>query len=419
MNIIQCCLQGAKHKKLGLPCQDRTYSLTQNGVTVIALADGAGNEKYTHSADGAECVCDTAVDFFCNNFDKFYEEEDTENLKTVLKTVCQRALQKRADELGVDDIIKLSSTMLVCAVKDDKVIVCHIGDGVIGMTTPEGAMVVSAPDNGEFASSTFFITNPYAEKKISISRFERGNATAFFMMSDGISEYVFDDAEGQMRETADKLASLATQKNGEQTLMRVIKNYVIDKYPNSDDCSYIILSFEDENDNTESFDETLRENDSFYELSYSEDEPEVQGLMAPLSVDSDKKAENFEDDDGESEKSERNLRTAVIIALVLVIAMGISIISAVVFLEKKDKKTVEKSITASTISRNDNHYESTQATSAVSTTRFSGGYTQSITVPTDNSENASSSSSETSSNIQNGKPGLPYGENSTQGEPVG
>lgn len=60
--------------------------MSENGVTVIALADGAGSKKYTHSAQGAECVTKTITKFFCNNFDKFYEKKDTNGLCSVTGT---------------------------------------------------------------------------------------------------------------------------------------------------------------------------------------------------------------------------------------------------------------------------------------------------------------------------------------------
>ena len=44
MKIIQHYAQGGKHKANDIPCEDRTYSLSENGVTVIALADGAGGK---------------------------------------------------------------------------------------------------------------------------------------------------------------------------------------------------------------------------------------------------------------------------------------------------------------------------------------------------------------------------------------
>lgn len=245
MNVVQSFKQGAKHIAKGQPCEDRTYYLSSNGVDVIALADGAGNQKYTHSAEGAECVTKTICKFFCNNFDKFYEETDEETLKSVIVAVCQKKLSELADKLNLDSIIRLSSTLLVIAVKDDKAIACHLGDGVIGKFSPDGVAVISAPDNGEFASTTYFISYPDANSHMNLVKFKTDNIYSFFLMSDGATEYIYNDTDKSFQDAAWKMAILPMQKNGQEELEKIIQKYMIESDEASDDCSYICLSMVD------------------------------------------------------------------------------------------------------------------------------------------------------------------------------
>ncbi len=247
MKIIQSYQQGARHKAKNQPCEDRTCSLSKNGVTVIALADGAGSKKYTHSADGAECVTNTISKFFCNNFDKFYEKEDTDELCSVVMTICQRALKNKSNEIDVDDIIKMSSTLLVIAVKDDKMIACHIGDGVIGKLTTKGTEVISAPDNGEFASTTYFITNPMADKHLHIIKDKTYDVISYFLMSDGTQEYVYDEVNKCFHDAARKMALFPYNSNGQEKLEQTIMDYMINADASSDDCSFICMLLADEN----------------------------------------------------------------------------------------------------------------------------------------------------------------------------
>ena len=241
MTVIQSYLQGSRHKLKNQPCQDRTFSMSENGVDVIALADGAGNVKYTHSAHGAECVTEVISKFLCRNFDKFYEDDDLEKLANVVTVVCHRALKNLADSLGLDSIKVLSSTLLVVAVKDEKVVICHIGDGVIGKLTPEGAKVVSAPDNGEFVSTTYFITNPAASKHMRILKEDVGNTISYFLMSDGTAEFIYDEENKVFRNAARKMASLVLKEDGQEQLERTISKYMIDEDAYSDDCSFACL----------------------------------------------------------------------------------------------------------------------------------------------------------------------------------
>ena len=66
-SVIKCAVQGLGHKDKDVPCQDKVYNLTKNGVTAIALADGAGSAKFSHY--GAELVTTYICEKFCNDFE--------------------------------------------------------------------------------------------------------------------------------------------------------------------------------------------------------------------------------------------------------------------------------------------------------------------------------------------------------------
>lgn len=243
---IETFLQGARHKSNGDPCEDRTYTLSKKGVDVIALADGAGSKEYTHAAQGAECVTKTICEFLCNKFDEVYETQDNSVLSQVIMTICQTALAKRAKELEVEDIISLSSTLLCIAVKEDKVISCHIGDGAIGCLTENEIKVVSGPENGEFASTTYFITLPQADEYLHIDKFTKTSEDAvYFLMSDGTTEYAFDEYNNKFLDGAGKLALLVYDKKGQAKLEDIIQNSLINNDKLSDDCSFIALRVSD------------------------------------------------------------------------------------------------------------------------------------------------------------------------------
>lgn len=231
---------GQKHIALGKNCEDRTYAMTLNDVSVIALADGAGSEKYTHSGIGAECVVEVACRFLCKNFDRILTTPD-EECKNAFVSICQSELSEKANELGLDSIMYLSSTLLAVAVKGNDTIIFHIGDGVIGKYTIDGFSVVSAPDNGEFVGTTYFMTLADASNRLTMLREHNNDVTAYFVMSDGVSEYVYDEVNRVFTDAVVNFINMADDIKGSALLGDAMQKYIIDTNPTSDDCSFACL----------------------------------------------------------------------------------------------------------------------------------------------------------------------------------
>lgn len=244
MKIINSSVVGGKHTASGIECEDRTASLIFNDVYAVAVADGAGAKKYDYAADGAECVVSTITEFLCKNFDKLYENNDNEYLGKVIVSVCRKQLQKRAEELNVDDITRMSSTLLAVAVKGDKVIVCHIGDGVIGKLTPTGVEFITNPDNGEFAGTTYFVTSAAAMSRARVIKTKVGDSLSFFLMSDGAADFLVHN-DGRFAAAAEKMAKLVFKPDGQEQLENILKDYMVAREASSDDCSYACIGITD------------------------------------------------------------------------------------------------------------------------------------------------------------------------------
>lgn len=403
MNVIQTYQQGGRHKTNNQPCEDRTYSLSKNGVDVIALADGAGSSKYTHSAEGAECVTKTISEFFCNNFDKFYEKENDEELSAVIMTVCQRALQKKVEELSLDGISRLSSTLLCVAIKDQRVVFCHIGDGVIGKLTSKGTEVVSSPENGEFASTTFFITNPNADKHIHINKELLNDTISYFLMSDGTSDYIYNKLNNSFYDAAKKMALMTLEENGQTNLESTVKDYMVNKDAKSDDCSFICLSIDTKEGITfTQFDDT----DKKFDISVADEvdsrSAQPSGSELSLIIDNFDGTKNKSDERNNSRKAARkNKKTIILILVVLAIVVAIASSHASKSHNKSDNNEKSTNVTISTTSKDASDLSTTQGT-----TDSYNDVTTSESATTNNSTDISSSTlseeaDEKSTNNQN------------------
>ena len=63
---------GNKHVSRGTPCEDASFAVTRNGVSVVCIADGAGGKQYTDARFGSDCAVHVISDTLCDHFDALY-----------------------------------------------------------------------------------------------------------------------------------------------------------------------------------------------------------------------------------------------------------------------------------------------------------------------------------------------------------
>jgi len=146
--LASAYVTGRGHLIKNAPCQDRTFELVSQHSTGtfygLSLADGAGS--YALSDIGAEIVTKEVLAYLKSNFSKLSRVKNTS--KKVIKKIEEK-LAKEATIRGIE-IKELSSTLLFVAIKNDRFIAGHIGDGVIGVLNKYVKIsVLSKPDNGE------------------------------------------------------------------------------------------------------------------------------------------------------------------------------------------------------------------------------------------------------------------------------
>lgn len=237
--IVQCAVQGRGHMQMGIPCQDKTYSLVKNGVTAITLADGAGCARLSHF--GAERVTQFICDDLSENFDQYFDEEDGVPVKKALISKSILALDELSRELNCE-IRELASTLLVVAVKDERFILSHIGDGVIGYRKGGELKVASQPENGEFVNTTVFTTSQEALTTMKLIKGKVGDIGGFVLMSDGTEAGLYDKKEKRLADAIKKimdLCLLVLPSKVEEQLRTSFEVTV--RQATGDDCSIILM----------------------------------------------------------------------------------------------------------------------------------------------------------------------------------
>ena len=236
-----CCeVQGRGHIKAEIPCQDKTKQLARDGTHVIALADGAGSAKLSHF--GAECIVQQISTYLTDHFEELFANEDGKQVKQELLSALKNTLANKAEELDCS-IKDLASTLLAVAVRDDRYIITHIGDGVIGYLKDNDLRVASAPDNGEFSNVTTFVTSSEALTSMRLFKGKLNTISAFVLMSDGTEQSLYHKPTKKLGNAVVKLMqrtcltdSDVMRSQLEDTLASVISQNT------QDDCSIAILA---------------------------------------------------------------------------------------------------------------------------------------------------------------------------------
>ncbi len=236
-----CCeVQGRGHIKAGIPCQDKAKQLFRNGVSMITLADGAGSAKLSHF--GAECVVENISVYVTDNFQQLIQNADGKQVKLAIMEELKRVLYSKAEELECK-LGDLASTLLFVAICEDKYIIVHIGDGVIGYLDGSELKIASSPDNGEFANVTTFVTSNEALVSMRLFKGDIKEISGFVIMSDGTEQSLYHKPTKILAPATVKLMhrtclldSRIMHMQLEETLINVISQNT------QDDCSIAIMS---------------------------------------------------------------------------------------------------------------------------------------------------------------------------------
>jgi len=188
------CSTGSSHIKAGAGCQDSATCIevprSQHSALVAVVSDGAG------SAEFASIGSRTTVRSFGRRLVEFARTAESsepiseEKARQWLDEVRDRIFAiARAKERNPRDF---AATLVAAIVLPDRLTVCHVGDGACAVRRKGGEAweVPSWPAHGEYASSTYFVTDD-PEPNLRLSCWE-GEFTDLAIFSDGLERLALD-----------------------------------------------------------------------------------------------------------------------------------------------------------------------------------------------------------------------------------
>lgn len=188
------------------------------------------------------CV-DAVSGFVVKQFDTLFHLSKTrpESVSEMILRAAVVELRRyvRRKKYGIEE---LACTLLFAAYKDGNVLAGHLGDGVIGIQDGDEIRVLSLPENGEYANSTFFVTDKGAQSRLRIYQFDVSGKVGLMLMSDGTAESLFNRST---RRLAPAVATIFdwSRKLGRKKLEAVLQTNLeqVFQAKTTDDCAIAVM----------------------------------------------------------------------------------------------------------------------------------------------------------------------------------
>jgi hypothetical protein len=150
--VTGACVRGDRHLKAGQPCQDAFFwcPIYHNGV-VIAIADGLSSAP--HAEAGARIAVEAACRAVVTAYDDQTVPGDQKDLMKVAFTKARNAVVSEAERAGTSPAL-YGSTLITALFHSGRLIVGHIGDGIVTGIQDGKSLIVSGPGQSEYANET-------------------------------------------------------------------------------------------------------------------------------------------------------------------------------------------------------------------------------------------------------------------------
>lgn len=189
---------GSSHLRSGIRLQDAQRCFVTPDVEgrpwfVAVISDGAGSASY--GGQGASLVCRTLSTRVRNHLALYSSLPEEATIASWIEQTRER-IRQAANER---DLVSrdFAATLVLLIVSEGDVLVVHVGDGaVVCREKTQGEWrVLSAPAHGEYASTTYFVTDE-SGPHLRFTR-ESNKFDAFAAFSDGIEDLVIDSRTGR------------------------------------------------------------------------------------------------------------------------------------------------------------------------------------------------------------------------------
>lgn len=194
--LLYQSVRGTSHVRTDTPCQDNclatTLLLPNEAVVILSCADGAGSAE--HSRLGSERVCSAAISIIADHIgglNRLPVLSSAEAMQWIDE--IQSALKAIAADRAID-IRSLATTLLVAIIGESSGYFLQIGDGVIVFREEQEYRYVFWPQSGEYANTTFFVTDAKVADRVQFTHFDR-RIDEVALLTDGLQTLALSYAD--------------------------------------------------------------------------------------------------------------------------------------------------------------------------------------------------------------------------------
>ena len=223
---------GSYHLLHQQPCEDMHYIYESSDLCFYGIADGQTGKSQCR-AGGTSCLTSIAEYTRRHSIRNLIDHPFPDELPYMM----MREIRSQLLLLSQKDHVPLTeyaSTLLTAAIDSNsgQYILSHLGDGcIIGVTADDSITILSPPENGLTAQSTWLTTTPNAIPHLHLTFGSVANLKRLILMSDGACTLCHGK---HISRTAQKLLLHGTTSD--------IKRHLLKTMP-SDDLTCIILDF--------------------------------------------------------------------------------------------------------------------------------------------------------------------------------
>ncbi|MBM74185.1 MAG: hypothetical protein CMK59_02185 [Proteobacteria bacterium] len=206
-------IHGARHLQDNTPCQDANkISTTEDGLIVLAVADGHGDIKHPRSDEGSAIAVDVATKLLssalkaiegqpdkslkeleqglANNLPRRLSWEWNKAVRTLLSSEAEGTeTVEGSDGEWFPDLVLFGTTILVAAVGKEKALLLQLGDGDVLKLTHEGHFIsLFQEDDTLFGTLTHSLCQSTAPSNAQIRCIELNDTRGLFISTDGMRD---------------------------------------------------------------------------------------------------------------------------------------------------------------------------------------------------------------------------------------